>query len=188
MIECGIHIRKIILFITELKEKTIKTCWNFYKFSRLLSTKDYSILANLVDIRHRKDVYRKDRLSCMNTSERATQAIPDSFWRDFSGISKVPQKSKIWAGFNYSLNQEKYLKVFLDDGEVLMDNNAAEQLIWGFFIGKKNWVVIDTVAGAKSSALIGSFWMTCSLGHRTSLQTAESPVRMNWNKIGTNLF
>ena len=69
---------------------------------------------------------------------------------------KVPQKSKTWEGFNYSINQEKYLKVFLDDGEVPMDNNAAEQSIRGFCIGKKNWVMIDTVAGAKSSAIIYS--------------------------------
>ena len=71
-------------------------------------------------------------------------------------LSKVPQKSKTWEGFSYSLNQEKYLKVFLDDGEVPMDNNAAEQSIRGFCIGKKNWVMIDTVAGAKSSAIIYS--------------------------------
>lgn len=69
---------------------------------------------------------------------------------------KVPQKSKTWEGFSYSINQEKYLKVFLDDGEVPMDNNAAEQSIRGFCIGKKNWVMIDTVAGAKSSAIIYS--------------------------------
>ena len=71
-------------------------------------------------------------------------------------LSKAPQKSKTWEGFSYSLNQEKYLKVFLDDGEVPIDNNAAEQSIRGFCIGKKNWVMIDTVAGAKSSAIIYS--------------------------------
>ena len=71
-------------------------------------------------------------------------------------LLKVPQKSKTWEGLNYSINQEKYLKVFLDDGEVPMDNNAAEQSIRGFCIGKKNWVMIDTVAGAKSSAIIYS--------------------------------
>ncbi len=71
-------------------------------------------------------------------------------------LPRVPQKSKTWEGFNYSLNQEKYLKVFLDDGEVPMDNNAAERSIRGFCIGKKNWVMIDTVVGAKSSAIIYS--------------------------------
>ena len=37
-----------------------------------------------------------------------------------------------------------------------MDNNFAEQSIRGFCIGKKNWVMIDTIAGAESSAIIYS--------------------------------
>ena len=69
---------------------------------------------------------------------------------------KVPQKGKTWNGFQYSLNQEKYLNAFLEDGEIPMDNNAAEQSIRGFCIGKKNWVMIDSIAGAKSSAIIYS--------------------------------
>jgi hypothetical protein len=36
-------------------------------------------------------------------------------------IPKAPKKSKTWEGLNYSINQEKYLKVFLDDGKVPMD-------------------------------------------------------------------
>lgn len=57
---------------------------------------------------------------------------------------------------NYALNQEKYLKVFLEDGEVPIDNNASERAIRGFCIGKKNWEVIDTINGAKTSAIIYS--------------------------------
>lgn len=71
-------------------------------------------------------------------------------------ISKVPVKGKTYRGLSYSINQEKYLRVFLEDGEVPMDNNSAEQSIRGFCIGKKNWVAIDTVAGAESSAIIYS--------------------------------
>lgn len=37
-----------------------------------------------------------------------------------------------------------------------MDNNAAEQSIRPFCVGKKNWVMIDTVAGAEASAMIYS--------------------------------
>lgn len=50
----------------------------------------------------------------------------------------------------------KDLKTFLEDGEVPMDNNAAEQSIRDFCIGKKNRVMIDTINGAKSSAIIYS--------------------------------
>lgn len=80
-------------------------------------------------------------------------------------IGKILQKSKTWNGFNYSLNQEKYLKVFLEDGEIPMDNNAAEQSIRSFCIGKKNWVLIDTIKGARSSAIIYSIAETAKANH-----------------------
>ena len=68
----------------------------------------------------------------------------------------VLAKSKTANGLTYSLNQEKYLRTFLEDGAVPMDNNAAEQSIRPFCVGKKNWVMIDTVAGAEASAMIYS--------------------------------
>ena len=72
-------------------------------------------------------------------------------------LPKVPQKEQDLGRLPILHPPgERYLKVFLDDGEVPMDNNAAEQSIRGFCIGKKNWVMIDTVAGAKASAIIYS--------------------------------
>ena len=35
--------------------------------------------------------------------------------------------------------------MFLDDGDVQIDNNASERAIRGFCIGKKNWEMIDTI-------------------------------------------
>ena len=101
-----------------------------------------------------KDLPAKERKARRQLSVRPLVEAYFSWVKE--NIPKVPQKSKTWEGFNYSINQEKYLKVFLDDGEVPMDNNAAEQSIRGFCIGKKNWVMIDTVAGAKASAIIYS--------------------------------
>jgi hypothetical protein len=69
---------------------------------------------------------------------------------------EVPGSGKLRDAFNYALNQERYLKVFLTDGDVPMDNNASERAIRGFCIGKKNWEVIDTINGATSSAIIYS--------------------------------
>lgn len=37
-----------------------------------------------------------------------------------------------------------------------MDNNACESAIRGFCIGKNNWHLIDTIEGAKASAIIYS--------------------------------
>lgn len=71
-------------------------------------------------------------------------------------LSRVPPSSATTAGIKYSLNQEKYLKTFLTDPEIPLDNNLAEQAIRPFCVGKKNWKLIDTVNGAKSSAMLYS--------------------------------
>ena len=70
--------------------------------------------------------------------------------------AKVPRSGKIREAFTYALNQERYLRVFLEDGGVPIDNNASERAIRGFCIGKKNWEMIDTINGATSSAIIYS--------------------------------
>lgn len=70
--------------------------------------------------------------------------------------SKVLKGTKTEKGVQYSINQEKYLKTFLDYPDVPMDNNAAEQSIKNFCVGKKNWLFCDTLSGAKSSAIIYS--------------------------------
>ena len=68
----------------------------------------------------------------------------------------ISAKTKLGDAYGYILNQEKYLRVFLTDGDVPIDNNASERANKGFCIGKKNWQVIDTISGAKSSAIIYS--------------------------------
>jgi hypothetical protein len=72
----------------------------------------------------------------------------------------VPPKSKTADGLGYVINQGEYLKVFLDDPEVPLDNNATESAIRGFVIGRNNWKLIDTVEGAKASAIIYSITET----------------------------
>ena len=66
---------------------------------------------------------------------------------------RVLPKGKAADGLNYSLNHEKYLKVFLTDGNVPIDNSASERAIRPFCVGKKNWVLINSVKGAEASAL-----------------------------------
>lgn len=77
----------------------------------------------------------------------------------------VPPKSKTADGLRYSVNQEKYLKVFLTDGNVPIDNSASERSIRTFCIGKKNWMFHDSVMGAQASAVIYSISETAKLNN-----------------------
>ena len=67
---------------------------------------------------------------------------------------KVPEKRKLRDAYTFILNYEKYLKVFLTDGDVPMDNNANERTIRSFCIGKKYLEMIDTINEANISAIL----------------------------------
>ncbi len=109
-------------------------------------------------------IYREeDKLAELTSEERLAQRqlvikplVDALFVYLKQNESEIPKSGKIREAFTYALNQERYLKVFLEDGEVPMDNNASERAIRGFCIGKKNWEMIDTIHGANSSAIIYS--------------------------------
>ena len=73
-----------------------------------------------------------------------------------SSKESVAPKSRTGKAIAYCLNQEEYLRVFLEDGHIPIDNNAAERAIRTFCLGKKNWYTIDTIRGAQSSAVVYS--------------------------------
>ena len=75
----------------------------------------------------------------------------------------VPPKSKTGQGLQYLVNQEPYLKVFLTDGDVPIDNSASERSIRTFCIGKKNWMFHNTANGASASAMVYSISETAKL-------------------------
>ncbi|MDD5845850.1 MAG: IS66 family transposase [Lachnospiraceae bacterium] len=72
----------------------------------------------------------------------------------------VLPRGKTADGLNYSVNQEKYLRVFLTDGNVPIDNSASERAVKPFVLGKKNWMFINTVRGAHASAITYSITET----------------------------
>ena len=71
-------------------------------------------------------------------------------------LPKVPASGATAKALNYCLNQESYLRVFLSDPLIPMDNNRAEQAIRPFTLGRKNWVNMYSTRGAQSSAVLYS--------------------------------
>ena len=65
-------------------------------------------------------------------------------------------KDKTAEGFRYSISHEAQLRRFLENGLIPIDNSASERSIRPVTVGRKNWVMIDTVNGATASATIYS--------------------------------
>lgn len=83
-------------------------------------------------------------------------AVDDFFAWAEEAVLKVPAESATAKGLQYCINQEQFLRVFLSNGDVPMDNNRAEQSIRPFTLGRKNWVNVYSLEGASASAVLYS--------------------------------
>ena len=73
---------------------------------------------------------------------------------------QVSGKSALAKAVRYALHEKPYLYTFLEDGNVPIDNNRAENAIRPFAVGRKNWLFSNTANGAKCSAALYSIVAT----------------------------
>ena len=72
-------------------------------------------------------------------------------WLD-QAVGQVPPTSATGKALHYLNNEWPRLIRYLDDGRLEIDNNAAENAIRPFVIGRKNWLFSDSVKGVTASA------------------------------------
>ena len=90
---------------------------------------------------------------------RQEEEIPilEEFWRFVDiGLSDTLPQSKIGKAFAYAINQKPYMGNYLKDGRCSISNNAAENAIRPFTVGRKNWLFCDSQKGANASSVIYS--------------------------------
>ena len=75
----------------------------------------------------------------------------------------VDRSSLIGDAILYTLNQEQYLRRYLDDGHLSIDNNSAERAIKNFAVGRRNWLFAKSIRGADASAIVYSITETALL-------------------------
>ncbi len=95
----------------------------------------------------------------LDNRQQSVKPLVDAYFawvKEMSANPGLDQSSAIKAALNYSLNQEQYLKTFLTEPEVPLDNNDAERSIKKFCVGKHSWHIIESKNGAKASAMMYS--------------------------------
>ncbi len=90
---------------------------------------------------------------------RRERALP--LLEEFKGwlearVGSTPPKGLLGTAMNYTLKQWKRLVVYVDDPNVGLDNNLAENAIRPFAVGRKNWLFAGSPAGARASAALYS--------------------------------
>jgi len=69
-------------------------------------------------------------------------------WLD-AQVLRIPAKGDLAKAIQYALNRWPSFTLFLDDGRVAVDNNAAERAIKPVVIGRKNWMFAGADSGAE---------------------------------------
>lgn len=98
--------------------------------------------------------------------ERQKQAKPllEAFFEWLHTLEdSLDRSSRIGEAVLYTLNQEVYLRRYLEDGHLSIDNTAAERAIKNFAIGRRNWLFSKSIRGAEASATIYSITETAIL-------------------------
>jgi transposase len=89
--------------------------------------------------------------------QEKAKPILDDFKKWLSKKSlQTPPKGLLGKAVSYALNQWHRLVGYLKHGQLSPDNNAAENAIRPFVVGRKNWLFSGTPEGAEASALLYS--------------------------------
>lgn len=78
-----------------------------------------------------------------------------------ANLNAVALATLLGKALHYAEGQWSKLERYVDDGRHPIDNNACENSIRPFVIGRRNWLFADTVAGANASANLYSLLQTC---------------------------
>lgn len=83
---------------------------------------------------------------------------------------KAPPKSHLGKAVYYLSEQEQWLRRYLEDGRLEIDNNRAERSVKPFVMSRKNFLFANTPGGAESSAVVFSLI-------QTAIETGLDPYR-----------
>ncbi len=81
--------------------------------------------------------------------------VLEAFWCWLESVN-VLKGSALGKAVTYAFNQRPYMENYLLDGRCALSNNAAENAIRPFTVGRKNWLFSDTPKGASASAAVYS--------------------------------
>ncbi|MEO6624531.1 MAG: IS66 family transposase [Burkholderiaceae bacterium] len=79
-----------------------------------------------------------------------------------ASLHAVLPGSLLGKALHYLSSQWSKLTLYVTQGTYPIDNNACENSIRPFVIGRRNWLFSDTVAGAQASANLYSLLQTCA--------------------------
>ncbi|HTX53756.1 MAG TPA: IS66 family transposase [Candidatus Baltobacteraceae bacterium] len=126
----------------------------------------------LAYIRLLYDVEREARDLCLDAANRRAlrqvRSVP--ILADIEAYLRREQphvlpKSPIGEAIAYALHNWAALVRYTEDGDLAIDNNAAERSLRGVAVGRKNWMFFGSDTGGRTAAILTSLITTCKRLH-----------------------
>jgi transposase len=117
-------------------------------------------IGQLYDVERRaKDLSAEDRLALRRAESRP---LLEAFrqWLDQQAAQSLP-KSPIRQAIDYACSNWAALCRYTEDGDLDIDNNAAENAVRGVAIGRKNYLFYGSDNGGRTAAVLYSMVRTC---------------------------
>lgn len=93
---------------------------------------------------------------------RESEALPVlKAFEAWMEAQQVLPKSSIGLAIQYAQNQWPALCRYVEDGDLAIDNNAAENALRGVALGRKNWLFEGSDAGGRRAAIIYTLLEPC---------------------------
>lgn len=117
-------------------------------------------------------------------------------------LTRIPGKSDLAKAFRYGLSRWPSFTLFLDDGRVAIDNNAAERGMRPIGVGRRNWLFAGSDAGGETLARAMTVIETAKLNgldpqayladildriHDHKAKRLDELLPWNWQPAGQNL-
>ncbi|CAO5674012.1 MAG: hypothetical protein CNLJKLNK_01424 [Holosporales bacterium] len=119
------------------------------------ASQSLAIIGKLYDIE--REIIALPNAEKYKVRQEKSKPILEAFHTFLKDIQpNVQPKGLLHKAVQYTLNQWDALTLFLTDGKIDIDNNAAERAIRPFAVGRKNWMFMGSPNGATAAAYIYS--------------------------------
>lgn len=150
---CWAHVRRKFVEVVQAVEKARKGK------ERKGTSADEAVLKIrcLYEIERRAEQHKLNGADLVDFRREHALPLLEEFrhWLD-ARVGSTPPQGLLGKAMNYMLKQWPRLILYVQDPHVGLDNNAAENAIRPFAVGRKNWLFAGSPAGAQSSATLYS--------------------------------
>jgi transposase len=149
-------------------------CWAHVrrKFYDIIASNDKANIAHRIidkigEIYHIESTIRgmSPDVRLKTRKEKSEKLVNELFTGLKKAYKQLPKKSSTAKAIAYTVNNEVALKRFLGNGNIEIDNNAAERALRSVAVGRKNWLFAGSDKGGKTAAIIYTILETAKLNN-----------------------